>query len=227
MKRAPLFSGFLTLISAAIALAVVGHPSPFGFDVTATRALQTFSLLTIPMEIVSLSASSAIWQGLAVGVICLVIARLGLKREALALLLVASGEFLLNGLIKWAIHRPRPTVADVQVFGFVGGYSFPSGHVMFYTAFYGGLFLLAMTKLRRGIGRTTVMVVCAMLVGLVGASRMYLGAHWASDVAAAYALGAAWLFAVGHPLWRSAPDASAQPESTRRSGGKNDVDLAD
>lgn len=227
MKRAPLFSGFLTLISAAIAVAVAGHPSPFGFDVTATRALQTVSLLAIPMEVVSLPGNFAVWQGLAVGVVCLVIARSGLKREALALLLVASGEFLLNGLIKWAIHRPRPTVADVQVFGFVGGYSFPSGHVMFYTAFYGGLFLLAMTKLRPSIGRTTIMVVCAMLVGLVGMSRMYLGAHWASDVAAAYALGAAWLLAVGRPLWRSKPDASSQPESMRRSGGKNDVELAD
>jgi membrane-associated phospholipid phosphatase len=213
MKRAYGVAGVLTIGAAALALAVNGHPGPFGFDVAVTRALQRMPFLTVPMNIISAPGNSVVGQSVAVVLICALMAKAGWRREGKALLTVAVGEFLLNALLKLMFHRPRPTEADVHVFNAVSGFSFPSGHVMFYTAFYGGLFLFAATKLSAGAVRTTVMAVCAMLVGVVGMSRMYLGAHWASDVTAAYSLGAAWLLVAGGPLWRSTRDAESLSDS--------------
>jgi undecaprenyl-diphosphatase len=101
------------------------------------------------------------------------------------------GGMLLNRLLKYAFQRPRPYFSDPILR--LTGYSFPSGHTMMATALYGvvAAYLCTTTVDRRQ--RLLIIVAAALLIGLVGFSRIYLGAHYLSDVLGALAEGLAWL----------------------------------
>ena len=70
--------------------------------------------------------------------------------------------------------------------------SFPSGHVMYYVNFYGLLIYLLATNWRSGKLRNALIAILTGLIGTVGPSRVYLGAHWPSDVMAGYVYGGLW-----------------------------------
>jgi undecaprenyl-diphosphatase len=128
--------------------------------------------------------------------IVLLIYSFGLRWEAVASLVAALFPVLVNGLVKAIVQRPRPTIDLVQVFAVLKSYSFPSGHVMFYLGFFGFLIFLAYTTLKRSLLRTALIVFFGTLILLVGASRIYLGEHWPSDVLGAYLLGSLTLVAI-------------------------------
>ena len=111
--------------------------------------------------------------------------RRGYGRHALALLLAMGGGWALNELLKAYFQRPRPTSALLYQYGL----SFPSGHAMMSTAFYGCLAWL----LAREYGRWGWATVLLAWAGLVGLTRVYLHVHYLTDVLAGYAGGAAWL----------------------------------
>ena len=113
----------------------------------------------------------------------------GLHWEALATSVAGLVPPLVNVLVKSLIRRPRPTIDLVQVLKTLDSYSFPSGHVMFYVGFFGFLWFLAYTLLKRSIWRTLLLIFFGTLIALVGISRIYLGEHWPSDVLGAYLLG--------------------------------------
>lgn len=114
------------------------------------------------------------------------------RREAV-FVLATAGAGLLSGTAKVLVERPRPTTDAVRVLSDLVDYSYPSGHVVSYVAFYGFLFFLVYVLFRRSPWRTAALTVLGLLVGLVGVSRIYLGHHWVSDVAGGYALGMAYL----------------------------------
>jgi undecaprenyl-diphosphatase len=116
--------------------------------------------------------------------------RHGRRRLALATVLVTAGN-LLNPLIKSIVERPRPTTDIVSVLEQTNHSSFPSGHALGAMVFYGFLAWIAWTS-----GRRWLAAGCAAFILLVGVSRMYLGAHWPSDVAAGYVIGFVWLLAL-------------------------------
>lgn len=108
-------------------------------------------------------------------------------------LLAASllGATVLYGVTKAAVERPRPPVADAV--GTYTNWSFPSGHATQSMAFYGMLaFLIAGGRVRPAWPWATA----GVLVLIVGASRIYLGAHWLTDVLGGWALGGSWWMAV-------------------------------
>ena len=119
--------------------------------------------------------------------------RFRLKIEAACLLISLGSIWLLTNAIKFIVGRARPTPDMVEVYAHSSTRSFPSGHVTSYMALYGFLFYLVYTLMRPSPLRSALLVVLGALIGLVGLSRVYLGAHWASDVFGGYCLGFFWL----------------------------------
>jgi len=78
-------------------------------------------------------------------------------------------------------------------------------------ALYGFLFYLVYTLMRPSVFRSALLAVFGALISLVGLSRVYLGAHWTSDVLGGYCLGLVWLLLMVHlylrlKSWRMARD---------------------
>ncbi len=190
--RTYVFQGYVLLALIAFAgLALLANTTPiFQPDVTITRNLQEempawFGIL---MQAIS-------WPGYGIQsaaiilIVSVVIAMLGLRWEAIAVALSGIVAGALNTLVKIVVARPRPEANLVHVFQVLGSFSFPSGHVMFYTAFFGFLLFLSFTLLKRSWLRYLANTILIVLIALVGISRMYLGEHWASDVIGGYLLG--------------------------------------
>lgn len=191
-RRTYLFQlGLLAVVGAFTTLTILVKTTPsFPIDVQITRALQSLSspVFSFLMQLIS-------WPGfspqcyLLSGLIVIGLYVFGFHWEAVASLFATLLPPIVNVIVKDYIQRPRPTVDLVQVFRILDSYSFPSGHVMFYVGFYGFLWFLAYTLLKRSWLRTTILIVLGLLIALVGASRIYLGQHWGSDVLGAYLLG--------------------------------------
>ncbi|WP_236020571.1 phosphatase PAP2 family protein [Sabulicella rubraurantiaca] len=113
------------------------------------------------------------------------------KRQAamLVVLSIASGVAVSHGL-KWGFGRPRP---DLVPHGqSVYSQSFPSGHAMLSAIVYLTLGALLARVQERRRAKAYPLAVAALLVLLIGFSRVYLGVHWPSDVLAGWAVGAGW-----------------------------------
>jgi len=97
----------------------------------------------------------------------------------------------INAILKKVVSRERPGVNDARVLpGPRWGFSYPSGHSMGSAAFYG--FLAAQVYIHgwvEGWKLAVVVLIAALPIG-VGLSRIYLGAHWMSDVVGGWAGGA-------------------------------------
>lgn len=105
--------------------------------------------------------------------------------------LAIPGGLLLNVLLKYTYMRARPSSDDAILT--LATYSFPSGHTAAATLLY-GLIAAYLACLTPRFGARGAIVACAVLmVALVGASRVYLGVHYASDVLAAVFESCGWL----------------------------------
>ena len=111
-------------------------------------------------------------------------------REAGVLMLSFGGGLALNVLLKVLFERSRPALPRVVE---AAGYSFPSGHAMVSLCFYGMLAFLLMRRVASFAGRVLIVTAAVVLIGAIGLSRIYLGVHYPTDVAAGYAAGATWL----------------------------------
>src|SRR5216683_2408304 len=113
------------------------------------------------------------------------------RLEAIFVLLASSSN-ILNWIVKRLIKRPRPTSELVTVARVINEPSFPSGHVMHYVNFFGLLNYLLATNWRSCRLRNILLTISTAFIVLVGPSRVYLGAHWPSDVMAGYIYGGLW-----------------------------------
>lgn len=120
---------------------------------------------------------------------------LALKKWSDALMLLAAtlgGTAISEGL-KMGFNRPRPDLVAHIVE--TTSMSFPSGHAMLSAAAYLTLGALIARTQERGRLRGYILGVAILLTLLIGASRIYLGVHWPTDVLAGWCLGAAWALA--------------------------------
>lgn len=95
------------------------------------------------------------------------------------------------GMLKHVFHRTRPDTLYVSM-RHPHGTSFPSGHAAGSTVAYGMYAVLAANHLQVG-GGTIAIVAAAVLVALIGISRIWLGAHYPTDVLGGWVIGAVLL----------------------------------
>jgi membrane-associated phospholipid phosphatase len=117
----------------------------------------------------------------------------GLRLDALIAVASSALASAAGSGIKQLVGRPRPSGPGIHVAARLSGYSFPSGHVRQYTTLFGFAFYIAFVARQGGASRRLALVLLAILVALVGPSRVYLGEHWASDVVGGYLFSLAWL----------------------------------
>lgn len=149
---------------------------------TPEAALHVFAALTRLGDTATLTA------------VCIAVALVlvATRRPALAAawVLTVAGGGSLNALLKRVFERARPA-ADGWLVG-ADGFSFPSGHSAGSVVTYGMLAYLAM-RLLPGQAHVPVALLMTALAATIGASRMFLRVHYASDVVAGFALGLSWL----------------------------------
>ena len=114
-----------------------------------------------------------------------------LRHWVLTLALSVYGGMLLNVLLKNVFQRARPHFENPILT--LTSYGFPSGHTMAATVFYGTLCAFVMSRVRNWQLRSVVISAACLMIALVGFSRIYLGAHYLTDVLAAMVEGIIWV----------------------------------
>ena len=173
--------------------AVLGNEAMVRFDrpIVSYVAAHRLGWLTDGMETIT-CIGSELFLG---GVICVAgLVLLSRTRTWHPLLLVAVallGAMMLEFATKLVIARPRPAVVWMALP--TTGFAFPSGHSTESTATYGALaYVIAQTQ-KDWRAKVASLSAGAVIVMLIGVSRVYLGVHWPTDVMAGWALGCAWL----------------------------------
>jgi undecaprenyl-diphosphatase len=193
---------------ARLSEAVQAAPWPPGF--------QSF------MRAVSWAGDNVFLAGAVVAGAAILLFGFGARREAVVVLLAVLVEQVVKVTIKEIIARPRPTSQEgVKIFIQAKEvYSFPSGHTVHYVVFFGFLWYLTFRLVGARRLRWPLLAVLGALIALVGLSRVYLGAHWPSDILGGYLLGGAILTAtVCFYRWWRRQTRAVQDEAARRQGG--------
>ncbi len=160
-------------------------------DLTVSRELQEFNAPVIDqvVRLISHIGDAITLIILAVSLSALLVLK-GHRRTGKYILLSLL-SLPLDYVLKAIWERERPDEEIVHVLVNRAGYSFPSGHALGSTAVYGFLAVLAWIHLKDHRMRVSASMILAILPVLVCLSRVYLGAHWFSDVIGGMALGIA------------------------------------
>ena len=147
-----------------------------------TQSMRTITALGSGTVIVGLSIIGAAWFFYR-----------GMMAHAAALVTSVGGAAFVAAVMKWILARPRPpgvqTLAEHT-------FSFPSGHAALSLAFFGILVYFLLRHTSRFPLKILAVIAGIVVIGAIGVSRIYLGAHWPSDVVGSYVLVGAWLFIV-------------------------------
>lgn len=133
-----------------------------------------------------------------VGITSLIFFILRFKKEAVLMVSTLFSGILGLGL-KMLINRPRPSKDLVVLLEETKYQSFPSGHVLFYTVFFGALILiiLHLKKIKYKV-KLFLIIICLSTIFLGAVSRVYLGAHWFTDVLGGFILGVFCVLIIGY-----------------------------
>ena len=164
-------------------------------------------------KVVTLAGNAAV-LGVIVIAVGFVLLRRGRANDAALLFLAFGGASVLNALLKLIFHRPRPELAFVHL----DTYSFPSGHAAASSATFTAMAYLLARRHHSTSARIWIGLGAAAAIALVGFSRLYLGAHYLSDVLAGISFGIAWAAAslLAYTLWGERDVLALLPRSLRR-----------
>jgi membrane-associated phospholipid phosphatase len=176
------------LLFALLSVLVVMHPAPFFFDRPIEVAVQSVNAGPFDWFNTFVSAFSG-FVGIGVGAGVIAITFL-VKRRATLFVAFSAIYAVIYNIVNVIVSRPRPTGVAHTTSNLMG-YSYPSGHVGFFV----WLSVLAMVLLARKLPPPLYIACWCLAVVLVAAaalSRIYVGAHWPSDVVGGLLVGVAW-----------------------------------
>jgi undecaprenyl-diphosphatase len=161
------------------------HPGPLGVDTATADVVQAWRpQAVVDVVHVLTDLGSLPVTGVLVAVVSLVLAMRGRGVEPAVLVAGFVLTCIAVNLAKAGIDRPRPTDALYDA----PGESFPSGHAAYSVAW--PVVAVALTRVLQGLaGRATLIVMGLVVCAFVGASRIYLGVHYPSDVFGGWGLG--------------------------------------
>lgn len=178
-----------TVIVALLAI-LIRLRATYGADLACTKTLQIYE-----SGWATRTAKWATWMGNSLTVVLLCIGVTGIAAFCGQGVLAVLTPFTLlalplNAAVKNLVDRQRPGEEEAKIHpGPRWGFSYPSGHSMGSAAFYGFLAFVCWILVPGLPLRVTLSLLFAILPALVGVSRVYLGAHWASDVVGGWAGG--------------------------------------
>lgn len=162
----------------------------YATDLAATQFLQKYE-----RPFATRFAKGATWMGnsLTVVLLCAGVVLIALATGEGGVAVLAPFTLLalpINAIVKNCVDRRRPGEDEAKIHsGPRWGFSYPSGHSMGSAAFYGFLAFLLWILIPDLPARIALVAVFASLPVCVGVSRIYLGAHWLSDVVGGWAGG--------------------------------------
>ena len=173
----------------AIDTVLVETYSLLSIDVPITTFIQQFNWGPLVYALELLNASAGIWQVL-IGLVAVVVLFF-VERRAGWLMAIGSISSLLDNIIKLVISRPRPPADLVHILNPTTGFSYPSGHAVFFTWM---AFMLAFSLEPRVNPRLRPLlwIAAAVVIVLTCIARVWAGAHWPSDVIGGVLLGLGW-----------------------------------
>jgi undecaprenyl-diphosphatase len=218
--------GLVAVPFSILLLLVTAKSDPMlQLDHDTARSLHTFAVahpaFTSAMKAISRIGSPTGWWVVLTPVFGWLVYR-RLPRLAVFLAVTALGSSLLNRLTKAAVDRARPHLPDPVAAAH--GTSFPSGHAQAATVGCGILVLIFLPVVGRA-WRVWLYAGAALIVALIGFSRIALGVHYVSDVLGGIVLGAAWLLVMtaAFSAWRREehkpplhPGEGLEPEQQQR-----------
>jgi undecaprenyl-diphosphatase len=214
MNRAAI-AFLVCLVGFGLLARLASQPGIPPIDAASTAFLHGLSSSTLDtlMDATTLLGSSPVLTA----VVGLVVVLLVLRRrsmEAVFLVIALVGTLVLNDGLKQLVQRPRPGFDWAEVWPETG---FPSGHSMNSFVVYFAIALVTWHVWGRRRGIVALILATALTIS-VGISRIYLGAHWPSDVIGGYLAGTLWLLLLA-AAWASV--------SRSRSGGRHDAPSGD
>lgn len=190
MMATPLAGLLFLLLLCASVLSLVAHGDGVpAWDVTLARRVQSMPDTGAGdvARLINALGATPVMLGIGTAVILALVAR---RRPGQALFLLAVvAARAANPVLKAIVDSPRPIPDLVRVTEEPTGQGFPSAHVMGETLFFGALLWLAPELVSRRGARLTLRGVAVAILILGGFGRIYVGAHWPSDVMGAYLWG--------------------------------------
>jgi undecaprenyl-diphosphatase len=182
-------TAIVVFVLFAIDLTLVETRSLLWIDVPIATFIQqvNWGPLVYPMQL--LNASAGIWQVL-LGVVAVVVLFF-VDRRAGWLMAIGSISSGLDNIIKLLVSRQRPPADLVHILNPTTGYSFPSGHAVFFTWL---SFMLAFSLAPKVSPRLrpVLWIAAAIVTVLACVARVWAGVHWPSDVLGGFLLAIGW-----------------------------------
>lgn len=194
--------GLATLILSILA----SGPSVLPGDVTVTRWVQHAPAGSVGTLLRIMNVIGETPVMLTIGSILAYLCWRQRRLDAMLLIAAASMARIANPLLKAIFESPRPTADRVQVDVTASGWGFPSGHVMGMTLLVGAVVCLAWDRWPHRLARIATISSATLILLASGAGRIYVAAHWPSDVLGAYlyggfgAAGLVWCWRHRHEL---------------------------
>jgi undecaprenyl-diphosphatase len=168
-------------------LVVARSTLPYDFEITSFIQQVNWGPVVYPLELIDTTAG--IWQ-VVVGLVAVVVLFV-VERRAGWLMAIGSISSLLDNVLKLVISRQRPPADLVHILNPTTGFSYPSGHAVFFTWM---SFMLAFSLAPRVNPRLrpVLWIAAGVVIVLTCIARVWAGAHWPSDVIGGVLLGLGW-----------------------------------